>query len=494
VPVLLCNAASDRGTRVSAANPVAIATTGFGQDSAGSESVRRVEKGLLPGVLIKGRSNAMTLADRMEHHRVVGVSIAVIHNGRIEWARAYGLIESEGNERITPQTLFQAGSISKPVAAMAALHLVEQGKLDLDEDVNRRLVSWKVPDNELTKEKKVTLRGLLSHSAGLTVHGFPGYAAEEQVPTLVHVLDGVRPANTAPIRVDLIPGSRWRYSGGGYTVMQQLLMDVTEKPFPLLMRELVLDRIGMKHSTYEQPLPEAIAASAATAHRNGRKIAGRYNTYPEMAAAGLWTTPSDLALWLIDVQRSIAGESNKVISTEMANQMVSRQSQDYGLGVALQGTHGTGRFGHGGVNEGFEASMTAYINAGMGAVVMTNSTRGAALAQEIVRSIAKEYAWPNFLPEERVIAQVDPKIYDTYVGQYEFGGMILTVSSEDGRLFGQPTGQSKEELYPESETKFFLSVPGDPHVSFVKDDDGRVIELILHQRGNQIKGKRIKPN
>jgi len=393
-----------------------LSSTGAWQSPPGlADRIQRIENGLLPPVLIKGRSDAMKLFDRMKYYRVPGVSVAVINNGRIEWARGYGVIEAGGTQPVTSETLFEAGSISKPVAAMAVLRLVEQGKLDLDEDVNQKLVSWKVPENEFTKEKKVTLRGLLSHSAGMTVHGFPGYAADAEVPTLVKVLDGAKPANTAAIRVDTIPGTKWRYSGGGYTVMQQLLVDVTRKSFPDLTRELVLVPMGMKHSTYEQPLPKTLAPSAATAHRNGEKVKGLYHTYPEMAAAGLWTTPSDLALWLIEVQRAVAAQSNKIISTRMANQMVTRQFGDSGLGPALEGQGASTRFGHGGVDEGFEASMIAYVHFGQGAVVMTNGNRGVQLAQEVVRSIAKEYAWLDYLPKEREVARVDPKIYEAYV-------------------------------------------------------------------------------
>jgi CubicO group peptidase (beta-lactamase class C family) len=457
-----------------------------------ADRIQRIENGLLPPVLIKGRSDAMKLVDRMKYYRVPGVSVAVINNGRIEWARGYGVIEAGGTQPVTSETLFEAGSISKPVAAMAVLRLVEQGKLDLDEDVNQKLVSWKVPENEFTKEKKVTLRGLLSHSAGMTVHGFPGYAADAEVPTLVKVLDGAKPANTAAIRVDTIPGTKWRYSGGGYTVMQQLLVDVTRKSFPDLTRELVLVPMGMKHSTYEQPLPKTLAPSAATAHRNGEKVKGLYHTYPEMAAAGLWTTPSDLALWLIEVQRAVAAQSNKIISTRMANQMVTRQFGDSGLGPALEGQGASTRFGHGGVDEGFEASMIAYVHFGQGAVVMTNGNRGVQLAQEVVRSIAKEYAWLDYLPKEREVARVDPKIYEAYVGQYELNGMTVAITLENGRLFRQLPGRSKDELYPESETKFFLSVPAEPRLSFIKDDKGEVVEMIHTQVGGEWRAKKIK--
>ena len=456
--------------------------------------IRRVENGLRPSTVIKGQTEGLNIAERMKYYKAPGVSIAVINNGRIEWARGYGVVEAGDPRPITSETLFQAGSISKPVAAMAALRLVEQGKLDLDEDVNRKLKSWKVPENDFTKEKKVTLRGILSHSAGLTVHGFPGYAADAEMPTLVQVLNGEKPANTPAIRVDLVPGTKWRYSGGGYTVMQQMLIDVTGKSFPQLTREMVLGPAGMKHSTYEQPLPKATAVSAATAHMNGTPVKGRFHTYPEMAAAGLWTTPSDLALLAIEIQQEIAGRSSKVLSTKMANQMVTEQIGNYGLGPSVQGPGQALRFSHGGVDEGFEAFWIAFAHTGQGAVVMVNANRGVQLAQEIVRSIAREYGWPDQPPsKERAVAKVDPKIYEAYVGEYNVMGAKVTISSERGHLFivAPPLGPERVELYPESETKFFL-LEQEVNITFAKDEQGQVKEMVI-QPGNQtLKGIKVK--
>ena len=210
------------------------------------ERVRRVEAGLLPAAYIKGTSPAAALAERMKFFKIPGVSVAVVNDGRVEWARGFGVRDAAGAEPVVPETLFQAGSISKPVAALAALRLVQEGKLALDEDVNAKLVSWKVPENEFTKEQKVTLRRLLTHNAGLTVHGFPGYTADATVPTVVQILNGEKPANTAAIRVDTVPGKIWRYSGGGYTVMQQLVADVAKRPFAEVAKRLVLDPAGMK--------------------------------------------------------------------------------------------------------------------------------------------------------------------------------------------------------------------------------------------------------
>lgn len=367
------------------------------------QRIKRIENGLLPTIVIKGASSGkMNLAQRMKHYKVPGVSIAVINNFRVEWARGFGVKDKESNAPVTSDTLFQAASISKPVAAMAMLTLVQAGKLNLDEDVNVKLKSWKIPDSDFTKDKKVTLRQLVSHSAGLTVHGFRGYESGEEVPTLAQILKGEKPANSLPVFVNLEPSTKWRYSGGGFCVMQLLMTDIMNKSFPEIMRETVLRKVGMTHSTYQQPLPKEQAAQAATGYRaSGEKVKGNWHTYPEMAAAGLWTTPSDLARFAIELQKSKAGKSNKALSQEMAKQMLTVQIANWGLGIGLEGTGAKGRFSHGGANEGFRCFLVAFTDAGQGAVVMTNSDNGNGLAQEILRSIAAEYAWSESFVTER---------------------------------------------------------------------------------------------
>jgi CubicO group peptidase (beta-lactamase class C family) len=367
------------------------------------QHILSVENGLMPAEIAKGAPiPKWTIAERMAHYNVVGVSVAVIDNYAIHWAKGYGSLAKDGTRPITTETLFQAGSISKPVAATAALHLVEAGRLSLDEDVNRKLKSWHVPENEFTRDQKVTLRRILSHSAGLTVHGFPGYAVGDPIPTLIEILDGKPPANTPAIRVDLVPGSTERYSGGGYTIMQLLLTDVTGERFPELLENTVLAKIGMQHSTYRQPLPPDWASNAASGYRqNGDPVAGQWHIYPEMAAAGLWTTASDLARFAIEIQKSREGRSNRVLSREMTTQMLTRQIDGAGLGLMLGGTDQAPRFSHGGADEGFQALMMATLDSGKGAVVMANSDNGVQLAQEIVLSIAAEYGWPDYKPRER---------------------------------------------------------------------------------------------
>jgi len=429
----------------------------------------------------------------MKFYDTPGISIAVIDNGRIAWVRGYGVRETGRSGPITPETLFQAASISKPVAAMAALRLVQQGKLDLDEDVNRKLISWKVPENEFTNGKKVTPRGLLSHSAGLTVHGFAGYAADVPAPTLLQLLDGENPANSKPIRVDIPVGTKYRYAGGGYEVMQQLLLDVTGKEFPLFMRDTVLKRLGMNRSTYAQPLPKHLRSNVAVGHKsNGEKVKGNWHIYPEMAAAGLWTTPIDLARFAIEIQRSAAGKSNRVLSRNMTKQMLTPQVGGFGLGFGLAGKGSATRFSHGGANEGYRCILVAFKNTGQGAVIMTNSDRGSALTEEVLRSIATEYGWPDYLPTEKVLAQVDPKIYASYAGQYELApNFFLTITAEEGRLMGQATGQSKLELFPESETKFFTTTVA-VEITIVRDEKGQVTHLVLRLGGQDITAKKIR--
>jgi CubicO group peptidase (beta-lactamase class C family) len=276
--------------------------------------------------------------------------------------------------------------------------------------------------------------------------------------------------------------------------MQQLLLDVTGKPFPALMQETIFKKLGMTHSTYLQPLPKELWDSAAIGHAaNGEKVKGNWNTYPEMAAAGLWTTPSDLARFAIDIQKSKAGKSHAVLSAKMVNEMLTPQVGGWGLGFELQGKNESARFAHGGSNEGYKCLLVAYASTGQGAVVMTNSDRGAALSAEIMRSIAREYGWLDYLPKEKVIAPVDPKIFDDYVGQYQSDSdhIIITITNENGKLMAQPSGGLKAELFAESETDFFLKL-APVQIKFVKDAQGKVTGLVLHQGGREIRAPKVK--
>ena len=457
-----------------------------------AETQQRIEKvkACLTGtVVIKGDLHTCpTLSEKMAELHVPGVSIAVVHNGVIDWAQGFG-VQQIGGKPVGTDTLFQAGSISKPVAAMAALHLVGEGKLSLDSDVNTVLRTWKIPASSAAPGATVTLQELLTHTAGFTVHGFPGYAANAPVPTLVQVLNGEKPANTDPIRLESIPGKDWKYSGGGYTVMQQLLLDVSKEPFPKLLHDTVLVPIGMTHSTYEQPLPAALQPMAATPYAaDGVAVPGGAHTYPEMAAAGLWTTPSDLARYMIENERSLQGNANHVLSRQLTQQMVTPGKGDWGLGLQIGGSPSNPYFSHGGVNEGFESLFVEYEHNGEGAAVMTNAQGGMRLASEIMSSIAVVYDWPDFRPVVRTAIKVDRQVLARYVGTYEIAPTFSVTFSLDGdQLMTQATNQPKFPVYPETETKFFLTVV-DAEVEFFSDDKGQVSYLVLHQNGHETKG------
>lgn len=460
-------------------------------ETSGADSrLKRVEQGLLPAVLVKG-DPSWSIEERMKHYKVPGLSVAVINNHKIDWARSYGVTDIEIGEPVTTETLFQAGSISKPVAAMVALKKVEQGKLTLDENINNKLTSWKLPDNEFTAKKKVTLANLLSHTGGLTVHGFPGYAINEKIPTLQQVLDGAEPANTAPVRVDMEPGTKFRYSGGGTTIAQLAIMDIEKKPFPQIASDTVLKPLNMTNSTYSQPLPNDWRKKAASGHRpDGKLVEGKIHIYPEMQAAGLWTTPTDLAKFAIEVQLSVAGRSNKVLSKEMTEKMVTPFMEEVGLGFFVE-KHGKALyFGHGGADEGFRAELLVNKDKGYGAVVMANSDNGQIL-REVLRGVAREYGWDEFLPAAHEIVTIDSTKLDEYVGRFQVNpDRVLTVTKVDSRLYAEPTEAPRVELLPLSEISF---VRRDQNIqyTFVKNTAGRVDSIQIRFPGGASQAMRI---
>jgi CubicO group peptidase (beta-lactamase class C family) len=474
------------------------ATSGGAAATENDARIARIESGLLPPIAIKGQAlTTYNVTERMQHYKVPGISVAFFENGRVVWTRGYGYADVEKKTPITADTLFQAASISKPVASLAALHLVEEGKLSLDADVNTELKTWKVPDNDFTKTEKVTLRRLLTHSAGLTVHGFPGYASDEKVPSVVQVLDGEKPpANTAAVRVDTEPGKTWRYSGGGFTVAQLMMTDATNASFPQLMHDLVLQPAGMTHSTYEQPLPESRRADASTPYRgNGEPVKGGPHTYPEMAAAGLWTTPSDLGRMAMEVEKEYLGRSSKILTPTMAKEYLSVQKANWGLGVSVEGAGPALHFSHGGANEGYRCFFVDFPERHQGVAIMTNSDSGNEISMPIVRAVAKEYGWPDYQVTEKAVASIAPAILASYAGDYSEQNIgKINVSVKDGHLYlkADPLGPEPEEILPESAAEFFmLSQP--LKIRFVASKPGKPAEAFVIEAGPQsFTAKRVK--
>jgi len=342
---------------------------------------------------IDGAEKRISLERAMALLNIPSVSLALIDDGGIAFARAYG-------RRATPGTLYQAASLSKFVAAVGAMRLVDGGKLKLDENVNDRLISWRVPSNAFDATHKVTSRGLLSMTGGIGVPGFLGYEVSKPLPTLTEVLDGTPPANSDPVNVIAVPGSAYHYSGGGYEITEALMQDVTGGHFAKLMQRLVLGPAGMSNSSFEQPPAPTLAAKAASGHfSDGAELPGRWHIYPEHAAAGLWSTATDLAKLLVQIGRAWRGESHIFLAPDTVREMLKRQNGGpYGLGAAVAGDGAALALMKRGQNVGYQGYLILFPAAGQGMVVLTNSDNGSKLADAMIARAAKVYGWPSLPP------------------------------------------------------------------------------------------------
>ncbi len=458
-----------------------------------AEQIHQIEQNvrLDPSAWSQAAQHA-TLAERMAFYATPGLSAAVIKDGTLAWARGYGVVEAGRSTPVTPDTVFQACSISKHVAMVGALRLVQDGVLNLDADINDYLVSWKLPPNG-TWQPCITTRQLLGHTAGLTQNWYRGFERGAAAPTLLQVLEGQPPANTPPVRVALLPGSQFRYSGSHYSVLQQLMVDVTNTPFPELMRRLVLKPLGMHNSSYDQAYPETRPDTTAVGHYlGGKPVHGKWRVIPEMAGAGLWTTVIDLANVACEIQRAYAGKPTKVLSKTMVEQALMPQVvPGFGLGVQLEGEGTARRFGHGGDNIGYKCISTAYLEHGLGTVVMTNADDGMGVAQELLYTIAQAYAWPGYAPR-RIQVSINPDRFARYVGAYELRpGFMVTVRKHGHTLHVQVSGQPSFEIQPSSDATFFAQAVSS-EITFERSHNGEVTGLTIRQEGEQLQATKVQ--
>jgi len=423
------------------------------------EKIRLVENNLA-GWVQTGNNDRWTLAERMKKYNINGVSIAVIHNYKIEWARGYGYADVSENRPVTESTLFQAASISKSLNGVGVLKLVQEKKLDLNTDINKYLLTWKFPYDEKSNNQLITLKNLLSHTAGLTIHGFPGYEKGEVLPTLPQVLDGQKPANTEAVRSSGEPGKSVNYSGGGVTISQMIVMDATHQPYDIFMKKNVLDPLGMTSSSYAQPPPEANRNILATGYRaDGKEIPGKFHIYPEQAAAGLWTNPVDLCRYIIETQLSYKGESAKVLTQEMTKLRLTPVLEDAALGVFVNSrvTGSLKYFNHNGGNEGFQCTAIGCRDNGEGVVVMTNSDNGSLIYEEIVNSVASVYNWKDYyLPEIKKVIDIDSSVLNKYPGKYFIDGRTAIFKKSDNGLVINVVGDLFWKVFFTSDSDFFV--------------------------------------
>jgi CubicO group peptidase (beta-lactamase class C family) len=464
------------------------------QKSLTRARIKSVENGLLRAVYIKGlKPERLRLEDRMQFYQVPGVSLAVIDNHAVEWARAYGVSDVQTHQLVTPDTLFQGGAFSQAVAAAVTLHLVEKGRLDLEGDIHQWLRSWKLPTPSHPAEKFMTLRQLLTHSAGLAAQVFDGYSQTETLPGLEQVLSGEKPAKNVLVWGESPPGSRARYSESNYVVLEQLLSDVENKPFSDIAQEFVFGPLGMKQSTFEVLPPSAAPERAAFGHlRDGKPVDGGWHNYPGAAAKGLWTTPSDFAAFVVELLQAGLEKSSKVLSPAAARSLLSPQVGNYTFGFSVDGRGDEINFSIRGKTDGFSCFAVLYPARGQGAVIMTNSENGAILIEEMLRALSAAYEWPHFKPEEKALYRLDPSIYQQYIGRYQVNpNYILRVSQDDFNLIIQPTGQAPTKFYVEGETLFF-SIDPFIRIQFRKDKQGNVDSLVLWQQDFELTAKKIE--
>lgn len=420
-----------------------------------------VEESLLAQTWVNG--HAFGLTERMRILDIPGVSVAVIHNGQLDWAAGYGVRDEASGLPVTIETVFQAASISKSVSALATLRLAQEGQIDLDAPIQDLLVSFKLPEANLSGE--VTPRRILNHTGGLNVHGFAGYQVGELIPTASDLLAGK--GNSELLQRIEPAGSRYRYSGGGSTMLQVALSDLTGQDFNTIVRERVLNPLGMTRSTYEQPLPEELWPNHSAAHDHaGRRITGGFHVYPEQFPAGLWTTPSDLAKFVLELQQLSDDQNGQILTSKWGKEMLTPVFGRAALGLFITEFNGERWFRHSGSNQGFKCDFRASFNGGNGVIVMTNSEMGFEICQDIIRAVANVYEWPDMIHDPLKEIAVSPDHLKQYAGDYAFSpDEVAFITMEGDRLMVQQLPYPQMPLAPLGDHRFQI-IGTEFHIDF----------------------------
>lgn len=399
------------------------------------------------------------IEDRMSFHNVPAMSIAVAIDGKLAWAKAYGETVKNGNVKVNSGTLFQVASLSKPVAGIAALKLVSEGKIDLDKPINDYLASWKLPSNQFTEQNDVTLRHLLSHTAGTTIHGFRGYHSKDDIPTSLQIVTGTLPANTGKVEVNQVPGENYRYSGGGFQIVQLLIEDLTKRSFPNFVNSAVFNRLSLHRSNYSYPQTDKNRATGHTGNAS-TPIGAPGFSYPESAAAGLWSTPTELVAIGTALSKDRQG-AHILLPQSLVNQLIPSSANRQGLGFGLNDDGDGVAFVHNGHNPGFSARWINYADGRASVAVLTNSDTGGELIREVLSALGHIYGWKQDAYVVRETIEFDPKWASKLVGHYFFHvnsqAPAASIWIEDKKLWigGELTKPTR--LFPVSETEFFLS-------------------------------------
>jgi CubicO group peptidase (beta-lactamase class C family) len=422
-----------------------------------SHPLWRIQQNLLPLHYLRNQVRAKSIPQMMLEEKIPGLSMTFVDQGKISWATAYGYSRLDKAKKVTTDTVFTGASLSKPVTAMAALKLVSEGVVALDKDVNSYLRGWKVPDNEFTRQQKVTLRRLIGHTAGISNHLWSSYDSEAQIPTLEQMLAGAAPSVDPAVTLFAEPGQTQKYSNPGYSVIQKLIIDVTHKGFDAAMQELVFEPAGMSNSSFLQPVPERLKSKMATGYTSSLR-AYPYQLFPYASAGGIWTTPNDLARFMATLINDYHNGSNKLISRPLANEVFAREPTRLGFAKRPGEQRDELIFEHWGSNAGFTCYMVGSLGQQQGLVIMTNSDNGFALMASITRAVANEYDWPVLTPQVFDPVTLPSETLARYTGEFgnqQDNNSDITFLIKDNRLYvSSDKRQSEQQLIAVTENKF----------------------------------------
>ena len=410
---------------------VGLKTIAFTQNNQVKDRISQVENNLIPFVPVNGFPT-WNLSERMKHYGVQGVSIAIINNFKVEWAKGYGMADTLKKQPVTTETMFSAGSISKLLMAFGAFQLVQSQQMSLDAPINNYLTSWKIPENDFTAKTPITLRMLLSHKAGTSQQSYFGFLpTKNPLPSIVEILKGNPVAETRGVVVNTEPDKEFRYSGGGSMVAQLAVMEVSGKKFEDYIDSAIFKPLSMNNSTFYQPVPEKFKPKTSWGYSAASWYKGTPYVYPQLAAAGLYSTPTDLAKFVIEMQKAYRGEGKllnqnlaKLMTTSQVNVSEGAYKEQVGIGsFLLQRTDNKEDkgiyFEFTGVNAGFTAYLIGNLTEGYGAVIMLNTGDDFnGLGKEIRRAVAKTYQWHKFLPEPISPVALPQSTLDQYTGRY----------------------------------------------------------------------------
>lgn len=431
-----------------------------------------IEKNLLPAHYLKGEEIKKTIAQMMAEDKIQGVSLAIINDGTIPLIKTYGFSDLQDSTKVSPSTLFNGASLSKPITAMAALRLVEQGILDLNEDVNNKLKGWKIPESSFTVTEKVTLKRLLGHRAGFGRYVQSAVLPNQDLPTITQMLAGEKPSVDPPVQVVYVPGQKQVYSNPGYSVIEKLMEDATGQNFEIVLDELIFEPANMKQSTFEQPVPVEFKKLIATGYSSDL-TAYPYKLFPYKAAGGIWTTPTDLAKFLIALLKDHYSETNIILSKKMTDSIFAKTPSRFGFAKIYNDTIEDVLLEHWGSNSGFTCYMVASVSRKQGLIIMTNSDNGIRLMSYIARSVALAYDWEFLKPNVYEPIELNKGDLTSFTGKFTGGNEILEFTIKKGKLYLTDNKNSFLNLIQVGEN-LFISPKDNALYEFLLDDKGVV--------------------